>query len=225
MAFSVIGVGPGDSELLTIKAVRLIKEADVIVVPVKKEGAKASTALSIAKPYIEDMDKVSYLYFPMALGFEKDEKTRQLFKEYGKHINELLAKGKAVVFLTLGDPTIYSTYSYMDQYIEEVGYVSGIPSFISGAALAKQSLCLGDESFCVLNMSDDEASIRQKFALHECIIVMKVSMNQALLKALILEGKRSASILSNIGFEDESMTEDINVLDDKLPYFSLAIIR
>ena len=149
MSFHVMGVGPGDSELLTVKAVRLIKEADVIIVPVKKEGKEESTALDIARPYVEDMSKVAYYYFPMFHNFADDADTIELFKSHGQKINKLIEENKSVVFLTLGDPAIYCTYTYIDKYVNDVKYVPGIPSFINGAALAKQSLCIGDESLCV----------------------------------------------------------------------------
>jgi len=215
MGFNVIGVGPGDSELLTVKGVRLIKEADVIIVPVKKAGAKEGTALSIARPYIEEMEKVLYMYFPMVHGFDKDTETQNLFKEHCLAINDMVEQGKEVVFLTLGDPAIYCTYTHIDKYVKDVSYVPGIPSFINGAALAGQSLVIGEESLCVLNMTDHEADIRSKFALHESIVVMKVCINQPLLKELIVEEKRDAVFMSNIGLEDEAMTREINVLDEK----------
>lgn len=225
MGFKVIGVGPGDSELLTVKAVRLIEEAQVIIVPVKQAGAKESTALSIARPYIEDMDKVLYMYFPMKHGFDKDPATGALFEEHGRKINALVAEGLEVVFLTLGDPAIYCTYTHIDRYVGDVAYVPGIPSFINGAALAGQSLVIGEESLCVLNMTDDAQAIREKFRLHESIVVMKVCINQPLLKELILKGNRSVVLMSNIGLEDERITEDIGALDSKLPYFTIALIR
>lgn len=225
MSFHVLGVGPGDSELLTVKAVRMIEEADVIIVPVKKPDAREGTALTIAKPYIKDMAKVVYYYFPMVHGFAEDPVTQKLFKSHGDAINTMVAEGKKVVFLTLGDPAIYCTYTHIDQYVDEVEYVPGIPSFINGAALAGQSLVIGDESLCVLNMTDDAEDVRSKFRRHESIVVMKVCINQPLLKELIVEGGRTATFMSNIGLENEHITTDICVLDSKMPYFTIALIR
>lgn len=225
MAFHVIGVGPGDSELLTMKAVRLIGEADVIIVPVKKEGSQVSTALDIARPYVPNIDKVEYYYFPMFHNFAKDPKTMDLFKSHADSINNLIDEDKSVVFLTLGDPSIYCTYTYIDKYVKEVNHVPGIPSFINGAALVSKSLCIGDESLCILNMTDSHEDIKKKFDLHESIVVMKVCVNQELLKTLIVEGNRDVTFLSNIGMENEHVTSDINILDNKMPYFTIAIIR
>lgn len=224
MSFNVIGVGPGDSELLTVKAVRLIEEADVIIVPVKKEGATEGTALSIAKPFIKDMSKVTYFYFPMTMNFEEQERIQNLFKSHGEIINQLIEEDKKVIFLTLGDPSIYCTYTYFADYVNEVNYVPGIASFLNGAALAKKSLCIGEESLCIINMTDQEDNIRRAFELHDSIVVMKVCINQPLLKELILNQKRQVTFMSNIGLEDEHITTDIGVLEEKMPYFTIAII-
>ena len=225
MGFHVIGVGPGDSELITIKAVRLIKEASIIVVPVKKRGSTKSTALSIAKPYIEDMNKIRYVYFPMKLDFQKDKSIQMLFEENGQLINSFIEDFKNVVFLTLGDPSVYSTFSYVQPFIKDVNVVPGITSFLNGAARLKQSLCLGDESLCIINMTDKLDKLEQSFSTHSSIVVMKVSTNQELLKRLVLKYNRSLVLMSNIGLENESFTEDHHALDKKLPYFTIGIIR
>lgn len=222
---SIVGVGPGDSELLTIKAVRLIKEADVIITPVKKDGDTNSTALKIASPYIDDKTKVKYYYFPMVHNFSEDKNIQNLFKEHGESINRLTATGKKVVLITLGDPGVYSTFSYIAPYLKDIDYVPGIPSFIHGAALAKIPLCLGEESFCVINMSDKEENIRGAFKLHKNIVVMKVCIKQDLLKELILTHNKKPIFMSNIGFENETISEDISILDKKMPYFTVGIIK
>jgi len=225
VGLKVIGVGPGDSELMTVKAVKVIEGADIILVPTKKEGSKESVALSIARAYIKDIHKVQYYYFPMKVGFDTDVQVQERFRKYGEQINQMVEAGKKVVFLTLGDPAIYSTYMYIHSYVKQVEYIPGIPSFIQGAAVAKQYLCLGDESLCVLSMTAKEEQLRQMFQLHTSMVVMKVSLNQPLLKELILESGKEAIFMSNIGLEDEQITRDIQVLDKKMPYFTIAIVR
>lgn len=225
MGFNVIGVGPGDSELMTIKAVRLIKEADLILVPVKKKGATESTALTIAKPYIDELDKVKYIYFPMKLKFQEDSGVQQIFKNNGELINSYRSEYDNIVFLTLGDPSVYSTFSYVQPYLDEVDVVPGITSFLNGAARTKQSLCLGDESLCIINMTDEEERLRTSFKIHSTIVVMKVCSNQDLLKKLLVEYDRRIVLMSNIGLENESFTHDLSALDHKLPYFTTGIIR
>lgn len=225
MGFNIVGVGPGDSELLTVKAVRLIKEADIIITPVKKEGSTNSTALSIAKPYVNNMDKVQYYYFPMVMDFANDLETVALFKLYGELINNYIDNGHDVVFLTLGDPSVYSTFSYIAQYISSVNYVPGIASFLHGAALSRIPLCMGDESLGIISMTDSEAQIRSAFKLHKNIVVMKVCSNQPLLKDILSSSSRDFIFMSNLGLENESTTKDISILDSKMPYFTIGIIK
>lgn len=225
MGFSIVGVGPGDSELITIKAVRLIKEADIIITPIKKEGLKVSTALSIAEPYITDLNIVKYLYFPMAMGFVDDSSVKTLFKDHGDYINSFIDLDLNVVFITLGDPSIYSTFTYIAPYIKDINYVPGITSFSNGAALSKIPLCIGDESLSIINMTDSEDNIRSVFATSSNIVVMKVCSNQELLKDILTKDKRDFIFMSNIGLKDQSTSVELNSLDKKLPYFTIAIIK
>jgi precorrin-2/cobalt-factor-2 C20-methyltransferase len=223
MPIICIGVGPGDKELLTVKAVKRMREADHILVPVKKEGSRESTAFSIVSDYIDEHSKVEYLYFPMKKVTEEVEK---IFEQHGQHINRYLEKGKKLVYLTLGDPSIYSTFTYLTQYLsEKAEYIPGVASFLQGAAMIGQPLCLGHESLAVVNMTDSEQNIRQAFRLHDNIVVMKVSAGARLLKELMLEHKFEGSFLTNIGFENEVVRQDLHYLDEKIPYFTLAQIK
>ncbi|WDC84910.1 SAM-dependent methyltransferase [Caloramator sp. mosi_1] len=104
-----VGVGPGDSELLTLKAINAINNAAYIFVP---ESCGKSIAYEIAKPFLQDKDNIIFLDIPM--GCSKD-----LYKNYAEKIYEL-SKGKTSVFLTLGDPSIYSTFSYTADEIKNL---------------------------------------------------------------------------------------------------------
>lgn len=106
--FYGIGVGPGDPELLTMKAIKAIEKADVLIAP-KTEKKDGSVALSIAKPYLKDDIEIVYQVFPMVVNFE----TTDAWQKNKEEILALLQAGKNVVFLTLGDPMFYSTYIYV----------------------------------------------------------------------------------------------------------------
>ena len=223
MSITCIGVGPGDKELLTVKAVKHIQEADIILVPVKKENSKESTALSIAKDYIEKHSKVEYLYFPMK---KITQEIENIFKEHAQGINHYLLQGKKIVYLTLGDPNVYSTFTYLIQYLnEEPRYIPGVTSFLQGAAMIGQPLCLGKQSLAIINMTDKEENIRKTFRLHDNIVVMKVSAGAHLLKELIQEHQFEGTFLTNIGLEDEYISQDIQYLDQKIPYFTVAQLK
>ena len=107
--FYGIGVGPGDPELLTVKAINAIKEVDIIIAP-KTEKKEDSVALSIARPYLRDDVEIVKQVFPMVVNFEKSP---EAWENNKNEILALLKAGKKVAFLTLGDPMFYSTYIYV----------------------------------------------------------------------------------------------------------------
>ena len=108
-----LGVGPGDPELLTLKAVRLLREADVVAVP--NRGGGEGTALHIVKDYVQDK--------PLLLCATPMVRDRQILDSAHDRIAgdicALLEEGKRVVFITLGDPTVYSTYLYIHRRVRE----------------------------------------------------------------------------------------------------------
>ena len=102
-----VGVGPGDPELITLKALRLTKEADILAFP--GENPKESVAYRIMKGAYPEIDSKQMISLPMPMIKDREE-LKRVHDEGAKIIAEWLEKGKNVVFLTLGDPTVYSTY-------------------------------------------------------------------------------------------------------------------
>ncbi|MCD8018835.1 MAG: precorrin-2 C(20)-methyltransferase [Clostridiales bacterium] len=140
-----IGVGPGDPELLTLKARRLIEECDIIAVPVKKEGEE-SVALNIARGAVDiPEEKARKVLFTMSKDVNKRERCRQAAAE---EIMIYLDAGQNVAMPVLGDVGIYSTYSYVHKRLIRAGYdvemISGIPSFCAGASRANISIVEGN---------------------------------------------------------------------------------
>ncbi|MEF2733777.1 MAG: precorrin-2 C(20)-methyltransferase, partial [Blautia sp.] len=136
-----LGVGPGDPELLTIKALRIIQESDVIAVPGNQ--VEDSVAYQIVKGVYKELD--SKVLLPVAMPMTKDKAVLEANHEKAADDVEVcLKEGKQVAFLTLGDPTVYSTYMYVHKRIQSRGYeveiVSGIPSFCAVAARLNISL-------------------------------------------------------------------------------------
>ena len=136
-----VGVGPGDPELLTLKALRLIKENQAIAVP--GNDIYTSVAYKIVKGAYEELDKKTL--FPVAMPMTKDPAVLQANHEKAADdVEKYLKEGQNVVFLTLGDPTVYSTYLYVHKRILKRGYeaeiVSGITSFCVVAARLNMGL-------------------------------------------------------------------------------------
>lgn len=225
-----IGVGPGDPELLTVKAVKAIESADVIISPTKKMG-KPSIALQIAKPYIKPETKLVVMDFPMlSLSAERETLEKQ-WSENADQIQSMLNWGKTAVFLTLGDPMVYSTYSYVMEFLldrgMEVETISGIPSFCSLAAHLNLPLTQGEESLGVVGMTQSEDEVAAVIDAHQNVVVMKVSANAAgLAKALRDRHLEDHFVMiTNIGMDSEKVTRDIADLEKKVPYLSTVLIK
>lgn len=225
-----IGVGPGDPELLTVKAVKAIESADVIISPTKKMG-KPSIALQIAKPYIKPETKLVVMDFPMlSLSAERETLEKQ-WGENADQIQSMLNWGQNAVFLTLGDPMVYSTYSYVMEFLidrgMEVETISGVPSFCSLAAHLNLPLTQGEESLGVVGMTQTEEEVDAVLDAHQNIVVMKVSANaKGLAKALRERHLEDHFVMiSNIGMDSEKVTRDIADLEKKVPYLSTVLIK
>ncbi len=148
-----VGVGPGDPELLTLKAVRTIDQADVIALP--KTDESYITALEIVKSVLDISRKeILEIYLPMT---KNEEILRVSHHEAAVQLSKLLEQDKNIAFLTLGDPSIYSTYIYLHEWIIEKGHkaqlVPGVPSFCAVAAKLNISLCKRSEPLHIIPAS------------------------------------------------------------------------
>jgi precorrin-2/cobalt-factor-2 C20-methyltransferase len=146
-----VGVGPGDPELLTLKAARLIKDCDVIAVPHKEKDR--CFALRIAAGAIPEIDGKPVVEIDMPM--TRNAAVREQAYEAGAlKLKAELDAGKTVVFLTLGDPTVYSTYGYLHERVAALGYdarlVPGVTSFCASAAALGIPLCEDSEELHVI---------------------------------------------------------------------------
>ena len=143
-----IGAGPGDPDLLTLKAVKKIKKCSVIAIPNASNGQ--STVWDIIKKYAAEKELLK-CSFTMAKDLAKRKKARVLV---ASKIMRLLDEGKDVGFVTLGDPATYSTYMYVHKIIAETGYdteiIPGITSYAAAAAALGIALCEDDEALTII---------------------------------------------------------------------------
>lgn len=217
-----IGIGPGDPELITIKAINALKCADIIYVPKSKE--QQSTALAITKEYISSAARVEQLEFPMSKDIEIRKGAR---KQNALTIENQLDSGLNVAFLTLGDPMLYSTYSYILEYLGDNYHVNTIPGIYSFSAISNtlnNPLCKGDESLAVICALGEQEKALLKTA--NTIVCMKLSAYcNDLYHFLNTNENCDFSMITDAGKETEKVYATIEILKEKVPYFSTAIIK
>ena len=218
-----VGVGPGDPELMTLKAVRLIRENDIIAVPGK--NARESLVYKIAVqavPELKDKELVP-VYMPMV-------RNRESIEEEHRRGAALLARyldqGKNVVYLTLGDSTIYCTFSYLQHILEAEGYpvvlVSGIPSFCAAAARLNMPLTEWDEPLHVLPALHKTEG---KLDLQGTCVLMKSASHMKEVKEMLRRSGREAAAVIDCGMESELICRSIDEIPDDAGYYSLIISR
>ena len=218
-----VGVGPGDPELMTLKAVRLIKENECIAVP--GTVAKDTVAYKIAAAAVPELAEKTLIPIYMPMIKDKDliaaehRKGAELMESY-------LDKGQNVVFLTLGDPTVYCTFRYLQHILEADGYevelVSGITSFCAAAARLGVSLMEWDEPLHIVpavHKTNDDLSLDGNYVL------MKSASHMKEVKELLIKSGRKVDAVENCGMDTEKIYRSAEEIPDDAGYFSLIIAK
>ena len=210
-----IGVGPGDTGLMTLRAKEVLEGCGVIAYPVKRPG-EGSVALDIIKPVVDISEKsIEEFLFSM----DPDDSVRERCRaEALDKMCMLLDNGEDIAMVTLGDVGVYSTYMYIDRDIRARGYetevIPGIPSFCHGAALAGIPLMIGSR---LLEDALDN---------FDNIVVMKafksIGMILDMMESKGIPADR-ATVVSNVGMEGEYVGPMVR--DRDYGYFTTVIIK
>ena len=200
-----VGVGPGDPELMTIKALNIIKNNDIIFVP--GSSKEQSVAYGIVKKILPELENkaVSAVSVPMT---KDKESLKKSHFEISQSIRTHLDEGENVVFLTLGDPGIYSTFSYIKNILAQDGYeiitVPGVMSITAVAARLNVSLAEWDEKVHIIPASYGDMR------------AFKSAMERA---------KKSVVGVSNCGKENEVIYDSLETIPDEVGYMTVFIAK
>ena len=221
-----IGTGPGDPELLTLKAIHAIEKCDVIAVP--RAESSERTAFLIVERYIAGKE-VLECRFSMECDEAKRKAQRMIVAD---QICLTLESGKSVGFITLGDPSVYSTYGYVRDLLSSRGFetetIPGVTSFSAVAATLNISLCEGDRPLHIIPAGAD-ASIDTSLDYPGNKVIMKSGKDTSkildILESRGLSGQ--TKIVSRCSMEGEQVFENIREYKESAPsgYFSVIFIR
>lgn len=234
--FYGVGVGPGDPELMTLKAVSVLKSVPVLAVPRSTDGkSESSLALSIVERSVGLRDKeLLDLPFPMTKDAQALVKARQ---EAASRVVDKLSSGLDVAFITLGDALLYSTFSYLVPLVREmmsnvdIRVVPGITSISAAAAALVLPLAEADEQVRIMPASYAMDEAGDALDGSGTIVFMKVNrvfdrLRETLREKGLLE---NAILVSRAGWPDEEIIEDLNSIGDssstRLDYFSIVIVK
>lgn len=218
-----VGIGPGDPELLTLKAVRIIKESPVIAVPGKVK--EDTVAYKIVKQAIPELDEKEFMEIEMPM--TKDpEKLEKSHREGAEKIEACLREGKNVAFLTLGDPTVYATYIYVHQRVLEDGFtteiVSGITSFCAVAAKLNMGLV---EKAEMLHVIPSSYRIEEALQLPGVKVLMKAGKKMPQVKEQLRRLDCQVFMIENCGMENEHIYHGVEEIPEDAGYYSLLIVK
>lgn len=241
--FYIVGVGPGDAELLTLKAVRIIKECNTIAIPVARAGFEDTvsepagescafpevlgkcTAYQIVLPAVPEIAQKAKIYLPMPMMKRKDI-LKAIHDKGAEEVAKWLDMGENVAFLTLGDPSVYSTGMYVQKRLDEQGYhtemIAGIPSFCAVAARLNTALAKNKEEIHIIPAS---YGVEESLNLPGTKILMKAGKKIPEIKEAVKKRGLQIQMVENCGMEGERIYSSVEEIPDESSYYSLIMIK
>jgi precorrin-2/cobalt-factor-2 C20-methyltransferase len=219
-----LGVGPGDPELMTVKAWRIIGQVPVIAYPVANDSD--SLARRIASPFIPE--DVFELKLPVPMRVER-EPAREAYEDAARLIAEQLDLGKDVAFLCEGDPFFYGSFMYVHERLQrshKVMVVPGVTSLTACAAAIGRPLAARNDLLKVIPAPLDEARLTEEIAAAEAVAIIKVGKHfdkvRRVLRALDVADR--AIIIERATRHDERILALDELPEGERPYFSTILV-
>jgi precorrin-2/cobalt-factor-2 C20-methyltransferase len=221
-----VGVGPGDPEHLTLKALRALREADRVFVPAG-DGGGPGRAESIVAAHVAS-ERIERLSFAMTDGATRSER----WDRAGEAIAEVIRRGLTTAFCTVGDPSLYSTFTYVAQTVRElvpgvaVELVPGITAMQDLAARAGVVLAEGTERLSLFSLTAGADGLRDELAAGDTVVCYKGgSQLDALLDAVADAGRLGDAVYGEqLGLPDQRIAPAGAVRGSRGPYFSTVIV-
>ena len=220
---SFLSLGPGDPELLTLKVVNTLREADIVVVP---STAGRSRAAEIIREWC-DGDKMYRYELPM----QKDRSAvRKVYDDICQQVVAWYNEERRIAIVVEGDVSIYASIHYVLDELKRMDIPviqqPGIPSFIAAAAMADLSLVSGQQRLVVLPGDADDETLKRLLASNHVVVIMKLSQCAEALKDFLRQHPTiTCHYFENVGTTEAFHTSVCDViLSRQIPYFSLCIL-
>ncbi|MCF0143015.1 MAG: precorrin-2 C(20)-methyltransferase [Parasporobacterium sp.] len=214
-----VGVGPGDPALMTIKAVQTITACDILAIPSKSKDN--CMALDIVKQGVEGIEDKPLLEVNMPM--TKDPDILEAAYSLGADLLcEKLDQGLNVAFITIGDPSVYSTYMYLHKKVTDKGYethiIPGVPSFCACAAALNTSLCEGSDELHIIPGTYTGGQLTDYPGT-------KVLMKNDRALSSIRGTDYSVSMVENCTLPTEKVYRSLEEIPEEAGYFSVLIVK
>lgn len=212
--------------MMTLKAVRLVRECDIIAIPAS--GKETNVAWEIARGAVPEIEDKKLLEVSMPM-IREESRLRESHDKAAAAVMAELEKGKDIAFLTLGDPSIYSTYIYIHNRVAAKGYeteiIPGIPSFCAVAARLNEGLTEASEALHVIPASYD--GIEEALALKGTRVLMKSGKSIGKVKAILeqMEPPPAVKMVERCGMQGERVFRRLEDLDEEAGYFSILVVK
>ena len=223
-----VGVGPGDPELLTLKAVRAIRAADLIFAPVRRPGGRSLSLEIVGEHLDRERQQVIDVPFPESQDGESWERA-------ARHVAEVLGSDRHGVFLTEGDPTLFGSFGHVAAAIRalrpdlEIEIVPGVSSITAAAAAAGLALTDYEDRLAVVPATAPRTELERALLDYDCVVILKVGRVLGDLLTVLdrLGLSEHAVYVRRCGWPDQQIVRDVRVLMSDAPtdYFALLIVR
>ncbi len=233
----LVGVGPGDPEMMTCRAVDVLEQTKVWLAP-KAKSSGTSSAVMIAAGKVDVSGKtVLELRFPMKriyVGQEQDPEVIREWQKAAESVRSYLDKGHAVAFPTLGDPALYSTAFYLLAVLQEiepevkVSIIPGITAMSGSSAQVLYPIGLGDDVVSIVPAAFEDDRLREIFKNSDVVVIMKVFHSMKRIVAMLDEFGlcKNAVLIEKCGMSDQKIHTDVRAAVGKdLHYFSTMLVR
>lgn len=218
-----VGVGPGDPKMMTCLAIETIEKCPVIAVPAQERDHAVS--FRIAKGIVKGLNEKECLNLSTPMTKDREVLKRHYEIAAGQIVNRL-KEGKDVAYLTLGDPTIYSTYIYIHRLVREQGcdaqIINGVPSFCAAAARLGESLADRSDQIHIIPSS---YNIEEALTYQGTKVLMKTGSKLSDVKKMLQERGMAGVMVENCGFMDEHIYLDTDEMPEQAGYYTIVFVK